>query len=94
MHKQTKTILAKAQETYCRTIEYDCEIDIPLAFFESADKEALNDFICEAIDEPKRVNFVDIIESEQLNKEIIEINEGKLPDKVINNYTIVLYSKE
>jgi RNAse (barnase) inhibitor barstar len=87
---QKQTVVVKVQDTSIRTIEFDCEIDIPIEIYKSNNKDALNDFLVDAICTPKKVNFIDIVDSEQLETEIIDFKVGKLPNETINSYTIVL----
>ena len=90
MKKQYQTIVVKIQETSRRTVEYDCEVEVPFDIYTDADKSKLTDFLDESICDSKKVSFVDIVDSEHLKTEILDFKEGTLPNEIIDRYTIIL----
>lgn len=87
---KTKKIIVKIQETSTRTIEFDCELEIPVEILNSENEDDINDFINENLSNSKKYNFVDIVESELLDTEIINFKQGELPLNVNSSYTIQL----
>jgi len=89
---KTEKIIVKVQETSRRTIEFDCEILVPIDILESKDEDLLDEFVQNRINEKElvRYHFVDIVESDVLNTEIIETRKGKLPLKINSKYIIEL----
>jgi len=89
---RTKKFIVSVQETSRRTIEFDCEIKVPLEILNSNNEEVLDEYIQERIEDgtSNRYHFRDIVESELLDSEIIDVKEGTLPKKLNAKYSITI----
>lgn len=85
-----KKIIVTVRETSRRTIEFDCELDVPNKLLQPENEELLSDFLQENLVNVKKMNFIDIVESELLDSEIINYKEGEFPFNTNQSYTIYL----
>ena len=87
---ETKKYIIKVFETSSRTIEINYEMDIPIEITNSINKDDIIEYIYKKINENSqtRTQFVDIIESDTLESEIVDFKEGSLPETIQDSYTI------
>jgi hypothetical protein len=85
-----KKFIVKVLETSQRTIELNMEIEVPNAIIEELDEEGLDEYIQEKIEgnDCTNIEFVDIVDSQIMDMEILEVTEGELPVDVQKSYTI------
>ena len=82
--------VVKTLETVQRTIEVDFEISIPNEILKNMSEDDLNDYLTEKIETNEgNSRFGEIVESQQLDLEILSIEKNKKFTEISkNNYTI------
>lgn len=91
MEKNTFFVV-KTLETTQRTIEVEFEISIPNRILKKLSEDDLNDYLTEKIENNEgNSRFGEIVESEQLDLEILSVERNKkFYENSKNGYTIII----